>query len=115
MALPTVPTAVLGAVAETEMGKASGINFMAQRFGAVFAIAIASAVFSAHGNLGNPTTVTAGFQPALWSYVIFAALAAFTSIAITTRSSRSRVGNVPDDVADGVAGDEGGAQSDVLV
>ena len=41
MALPTVPTAVLSAVAPQEMGKASGVNYMAQRFGAVFAIASA--------------------------------------------------------------------------
>jgi len=87
MALPTVPTAVLNSVAETEMGKASGINYMAQRFGAVFAIAIASAVFSAHGNLNNPTAVTDGFQPALWSCVVFATLAALTSVAITPRTS----------------------------
>ena len=46
------------------MGKASGINYMAQRFGAVFAIAIASAVFSAYGHLGSPASVTAGFRPA---------------------------------------------------
>ena len=44
------------------MGKASGINYMAQRFGTVFALAIASAVFSAHGHLGSPAAVTAGFQ-----------------------------------------------------
>ena len=61
MALPTVPTAVLSAVAPEEMGKASGINYMAQRFGTVFAIAIASAVFSANGHLGSPASVTAGF------------------------------------------------------
>jgi EmrB/QacA subfamily drug resistance transporter len=89
MALPTVPTAVLSSVAETEMGKASGINFMAQRFGAVFAIAIGSAVFSAHGNLSDPAAVTAGFRPALWSCVIFAALAALTSVAISTRTSHA--------------------------
>ena len=59
---PTVPTAVLSSVAASEMGKASGISYMAQRFGAVFAIAIASAVFSAHGNLSSPAAVTAGFQ-----------------------------------------------------
>jgi EmrB/QacA subfamily drug resistance transporter len=87
MALPTVPTAVLNSVAEIEMGKASGISYMSQRFGAVFAIAIASAVFSAHGNLGSPAAVTAGFRPALWSAVIFAALAALTSVAISTRTS----------------------------
>ena len=97
MALPTVPTAVLSSVAAVEMGKASGISAMSQRFGAVFAIAIASAVFSAHGNLSNPAAVTAGFRPALWSCVIFAALAALTSVAITTRTPRASTGaDAPD-------------------
>ena len=62
MALPTVPTAVLNAVDPHEMGKASGINYMAQRFGTVFALAIASAVFAANGHLGSPDAVTAGFR-----------------------------------------------------
>jgi MFS family permease len=84
MALPTVPTAVLSAVAPEEMGKASGINYMAQRFGTVFALAIASAVFSAHGHLGSPAAVTAGFRPALWVCVAFAVLAAATAIGITS-------------------------------
>ncbi len=88
MALPTVPTAVLSSVSGIEMGKASGINYMAQRFGAVFAIAIASAVFSAHGSLSDPAAVTAGFRPALWSCVLFATLAALTSVAISARSPR---------------------------
>jgi hypothetical protein len=88
MALPTVPTTVLDAVAQTEMGKAAGVNYMAQRFGAVFSIAIASAVFAAHGHLGTPASVTAGFRPALWACVIFALLAVVTSVAITTRPSR---------------------------
>ena len=89
MALPTVPTAVLSSVAGIEMGKASGINYMAQRFGAVFAIAIASAVFSAHGNLGDPAAVTAGFRPAMWSCVLFATLAALTSAAMSARPPRA--------------------------
>jgi EmrB/QacA subfamily drug resistance transporter len=84
MALPTVPAAVLDAVAPEEMGKASGINYMAQRFGTVFALAIASAVFSAHGHLGTPAGVTAGFRPALWACACFAVLAALSSIAITS-------------------------------
>ena len=89
MALPTVPTTVLSAVAPNEMGKASGVNYMAQRLGAVFAIAIASAVFAANGRLGDPAGVTAGFRPALWSAVVFAVLAALTAIAITGRASRT--------------------------
>ncbi|HTC68476.1 MAG TPA: DHA2 family efflux MFS transporter permease subunit [Acidothermaceae bacterium] len=98
MALPTVPTAVLSSVEAVEMGKASGISAMSQRFGAVFAIAIASAVFSAHGNLGNPAAVTAGFRPALWSCVIFAALAAVTSVAISSRTSHANANTDADDI-----------------
>jgi EmrB/QacA subfamily drug resistance transporter len=82
MALPTVPAAVLSAVAPEEMGKASGINYMAQRFGTVFSLAIASAVFSAHGHLGSPAAVTAGFGPALWVCVGFAVLAAVSGIVM---------------------------------
>ena len=86
MALPTVPAAVLDAVAPQEMGKASGINVMAQRFGAVFAIAIGSAVFSANGRLGSPAGFTAGFRPALWACVGFAALATISCFALTVRA-----------------------------
>jgi EmrB/QacA subfamily drug resistance transporter len=89
MALPTVPTAVLNAVPATQLGKASGINYMAQRFGTVFAIAIGSAVFSAHGHLGNPAAVTAGFRPALWSCVVFAVLAAVAALAVPAPAHRS--------------------------
>jgi MFS family permease len=83
MALPTVPTAVLNAVEPGELGKASGINYMMQRFGAVFAIAVASAVFAARGNLGTPAGVTGGFRPALAVCAGFALLAALSALAIT--------------------------------
>ena len=89
MALPTVPTAVLNAVPAAQLGTASGINYMAQRFGTVFAIAIGSAVFSAHGHLGNPAAVTAGFRPALWSIVVFAAAAAVAALAIPAPPRRA--------------------------
>ena len=81
----TVPTAVLSAVAPEEMGKASGINYMAQRFGAVFSIAIGSAVFSAYGHLGTPASVTAGFKPALWTAAALAFVAAVGAVGITSR------------------------------
>jgi EmrB/QacA subfamily drug resistance transporter len=83
MALPTVPSAILDAVAPEEMGKAAGINYMAQRFGTVFALAIASAAFAASGHLGSPAAVTAGFRPALWACSCFAVLAALSAVAIT--------------------------------
>jgi EmrB/QacA subfamily drug resistance transporter len=86
MALPTVPTAVLSAVARHELGKASGINYMAQRFGAVFGVAIGSTVFSSYGGLGSPATVTAGFRPALWACAVFAGLGALAATAMSARS-----------------------------
>jgi EmrB/QacA subfamily drug resistance transporter len=85
MALPTVPTAVLSAVPEQDMGKASGINYMAQRFGAVFGVTIGSTVFATHGGLASPVAVTAGFKPALWACAVFAGLAALTGLAMSAR------------------------------
>jgi EmrB/QacA subfamily drug resistance transporter len=88
MALPTVPTAVLNSVAPRELGKASGINYMMQRFGAVFAIATVSAVFAADGHLGTPASVTDGFKPALAVCAGFALLAALSAVAITPPKTR---------------------------
>ncbi len=95
MALPTVPTAVLGSVAPDEMGKASGINNMMQRFGAVFAIAIASSVFAAHGHLGSPVSVTIGFRAAMTVAAILSLLGAVTALAITARHRESLVAAEP--------------------
>ncbi len=85
MALPTVPTAVLSAVAPHEMGKASGINYMAQRFGAVLAVAIGSTVFSTYGGFGNAAAVTAGFKPALWACAVLAGVGALSAFAMSAR------------------------------
>jgi EmrB/QacA subfamily drug resistance transporter len=85
MALPTVPTAVLSDVAPEEMGKASGINYMAQRFGAVFAVAIGTAVFDSYGHLSDPEAVTQGFRPAIWACAVFAALAALAATAMSPK------------------------------
>ena len=85
MALPTVPTAVLSAVAPQEMGKASGINYMAQRFGAVFAVAVGSTVFQSYGGLASPASVSAGFRPALWACAVFAGLGLLSALAMSSR------------------------------
>jgi EmrB/QacA subfamily drug resistance transporter len=83
MALPTVPTAVLSAVAPEEMGKAAGVNTMMQRFGSVFAVAIATAVFTAYGHLGSPNSVTNGFKPALAVCAALSMLGTLTALGIT--------------------------------
>jgi len=83
MALLTLPTAVLNAVAPRELGKASGIKYMMQRLGPAVAIAAASALFAANGHLGTPASVTDGFKPAPAACAGFALLAAISALAIT--------------------------------
>jgi EmrB/QacA subfamily drug resistance transporter len=65
MTLPTIPTAILGAVDAEETGMASGVTNMTQRLGAVFGIAVGVAVFSARGGLDGAAAVTDGFRPAM--------------------------------------------------
>jgi EmrB/QacA subfamily drug resistance transporter len=83
MALPTVPVAVLSAVRPAEMGKASGIAAMMQRFGAVFAIAIVTSVFGAFGGLGSPAGVTSGLRPGVAVAAGLSLLGALTALGIT--------------------------------
>ena len=65
MTIPTVPTAVLDAVAPGDVGQASGVSNTMQRFGGAFGIALVSAVFAAHGHLGSAAAFTAGYRPAM--------------------------------------------------
>jgi EmrB/QacA subfamily drug resistance transporter len=85
MALPTVPVAVLSAVQPAEMGKASGISTMMQRFGAVFAIAIVTSVFGAFGGLGSAAVVTSGLRPGVAVAAGLSLLGALSALAITGR------------------------------
>lgn len=50
MALPSVQTAVVGAVDHAEIGKAAGANSMMRELGGVFGIALAVAVFAGAGS-----------------------------------------------------------------
>jgi EmrB/QacA subfamily drug resistance transporter len=90
MALPTVPTAVISSVAPSEMGKASGISNTMQRFGAVFAVAIASSVFAAYGHLGTPASITDGFKPALAACAVFSLLATIAALATSSSGQETR-------------------------
>jgi len=85
MAFATTPTAVLSAVAAPDMGKASGANSTFQRFGGVFGIAVASAVFAANGHLGTAASFDAGFRPALAVAAGLSLLGALTALAVGSR------------------------------
>jgi EmrB/QacA subfamily drug resistance transporter len=85
MTLPTIPTAILGAVDPEETGMASGVTNMTQRLGAVFGIAVGVAVFSAHGGLESAGAVTDGFRPA-----IAVAAAGFALVGALIASARDK-------------------------
>jgi EmrB/QacA subfamily drug resistance transporter len=85
MAFPTVPAAALGAVAASDMGKASGANNTMQRFGGVFGVAIVTAVFAAHGHLGSSASFAAGFQPALGVAAALSILGGASALLVTGR------------------------------
>jgi len=87
MAVPTTPAAALSAVPPADMGKASGANSTIQRFGAVFGVAIVTAVFTAHGHLGSPASFAAGFRPALAGATGLSLLGAATALAVRDRRS----------------------------
>jgi EmrB/QacA subfamily drug resistance transporter len=90
MTIPTTPAAVFGAVGAEQMGRASGMNNMLQRLGAVFGVAVASSVFSAYGALGDPITFTAGFRPAIGVAAALAFAGAVAGLRVTSRAGSAR-------------------------
>jgi MFS family permease len=89
MALPCVTTAGLNAVSPALLGKASGTLNTLQQFGAVFGIAIVTAVFNTHGSLADPATVASGYRPALAVAAGLSVLGAVTAIGIR-RAAQTR-------------------------
>jgi MFS family permease len=104
MAVATLPTAVVGAVAPEAIGTASGVNNMLQRFGFVFGVAIANTVFTSFGQLGTPVGVTAGFRPALAACAVLSLLGAVAAATVpparvqvtkASEASRAEEGTAP--------------------
>ncbi|HXB46612.1 MAG TPA: MFS transporter, partial [Streptosporangiaceae bacterium] len=91
MAIPTTPTAALGAVPPADMGTASGVQNTLQRFGAVFGVAIVSAIFSASGHLGSAAGVISGVRPALTASAGLSLLGTLTALAVGRRRERAAV------------------------
>jgi len=85
MALAATPTAVLSAVESADIGKASGANSTFQRFGSVFGVAVATAVFAANGALNAPATFVSGYRPALALLAGLSLLGALAALAVGSR------------------------------
>ena len=91
MALPTTPTAALGAVSPADIGKASGVINMLQRFGAAFAIAVVASVFAANGHLGSAVSVSSGFKAATTVVAGMSAVGAALALATAGRRTATTV------------------------
>jgi EmrB/QacA subfamily drug resistance transporter len=87
MALPSTPTAALGAVAPPDMGKASGVLNTLQRFGGVFGVAVVSAVFAGSGALTSQVNIVSGFRPALAVSAGLSLLGAASALWVRGRGS----------------------------
>jgi EmrB/QacA subfamily drug resistance transporter len=82
MALPCIPAGGLNAAPTALLGKASGTLNTMQQFGAVFGIAVVTAVFNAHGSLTAPTAITSGYRPALAVSAAISVLGAIAAIGM---------------------------------
>jgi MFS family permease len=65
MALPAAQRSAVGAVAPSEIGKASGTFTMLRQLGGVFGVAVLVAVFAGAGGYASPRAFTDGFAPAI--------------------------------------------------
>jgi EmrB/QacA subfamily drug resistance transporter len=65
MAMPAAQNAILGSVAVTEMGKASGVFNMGRFLGGMFGIAALVTAFSARGTVDSAAGFSAGFAAAM--------------------------------------------------
>jgi MFS family permease len=89
MAIPTTTAAALNAVEPATLGKASAIVNTLRQFGAVFGIAIATAIFNSRGSLASPAAVTSGYRPALAAAAGFSVLGALAALAVRRASRRA--------------------------
>ena len=73
---------VLGSVASSEEGKASGANNAVREVGGVFGVAVLATVFSQYGGYATPETFVDGLTPATWIGAGVVAVGALSALAI---------------------------------
>ncbi len=98
MAMPAAQNAVLGSVAVTEMGKASGVFNMGRFLGGMFGIALLVTVFSASGAVDTPAHFSTGFTAAMSVAAVLSLAGAFVGLWLPTR--RSVVAALPPQVSE---------------
>jgi MFS family permease len=81
---------VVGSVAVAEHGRASGVAMALRELAVVVGVALLSAVFAAHGDVGSSERVVAGSGPALWVAAALAAVAGLAALALPGPSGWNR-------------------------
>ncbi|MFJ4653120.1 DHA2 family efflux MFS transporter permease subunit [Nocardia sp. NPDC088792] len=84
-AMPAVQNAVLNSVEPRSIGTASGVYSTMRQLGGAFGIAVASAVFLAHGGYSSAAAVATGFRAAMLVTAALAALGGVAGLAVTRR------------------------------
>jgi MFS transporter len=85
MAMPAAQNAVLGSVAVTEVGKASGVFNMGRFLGGMFGVAVLVAVFGAYGAADNAAHFGSGFAAAMIVAATLSLLAALVGALLPAR------------------------------
>jgi EmrB/QacA subfamily drug resistance transporter len=85
MAMPAAQNAVLGSVAVTEMGKASGVFNMGRFLGGMFGIAALVAVFSAKGAVDSAANFSTGFAAAMLVAAVLSLAGALAGLCLPAR------------------------------
>jgi MFS family permease len=90
LVMPAAQSAVLNAVPQSDLGKASGTYNMLRFLGGMLGIAILVATFSAMGSMASPQAFTAGFRPAMAAAALLSLLGGSVGALLPAR----RVANV---------------------
>jgi EmrB/QacA subfamily drug resistance transporter len=87
MAIPCGQSAVVSAVADRDVGTASGVNGTMRELGGVLGIAVTVAVFGARGGFASPTDFVDGFTGALLAAAGLSLLGAVIGLRLPNRRS----------------------------
>ena len=90
-AMPAAQNAVLGAVAPTELGKASGTYNMLRFIGGAFGVAVQAAVFAAAGGLGSTAAFGEGFAASLDVAAVLSLAGSLAGLGLKGRRAPSMV------------------------
>jgi EmrB/QacA subfamily drug resistance transporter len=97
MAMPAAQSAVVGAVAREQIGRAAGTFSALRQLGGAFGVAILVAVFASAGSYASPVAFADGFGPALGVSAALSFAGAVAGVALPRRERAAAT--VPDALA----------------